>query len=221
MNYKQIADTYFHPIADKTGYRSINHPWSIEYIIRHLLIVRTSLLKEMSRLGIDIPKENYQTFCLKMIEAEKIDCPCAPPKGCIWMRSEKKLPRYIKDLLVTNISGDYIYSYESWESLQRSESSRIPAIRNSRLYTIKNGYLILPLDVLTEVISISGLFEDPYEAESSSCNATTQSICNPLLTNWATDQDTTNNILMRTWQTLPNLRNTGGIDLINNDSATS
>lgn len=221
MTYKEVVDTYFHPIADKTGYRSINHPWSVEYIITHLLIVRTSLLKEMIRLGVDIPKENYQTFCFKMVEADKIDCPCAPPKDCIWMRTENKAPRYIKDILVTNIAGDSIYSYESWESLQRSTESRIPAIRNSKIYTIKNGYIILPLDVLTKTISVSGLFENPYEAESASCNATIQSICNPFLADLASDSDTINNMLMRTWQTLPNLRNTGGIDLINNDIATS
>lgn len=174
----------------------------------------------MMRLGSEIPKENYQTFCLKMEEADKIDCPCTPPKDCIWMRSENKLPRYIKDMLVTNISGDYIYSFESWESLQRSTESRVPSIRNSRIYTIKNGYLILPLDVLTKTISISALFEDPYEAHSASCNATTMSICNPFLADFSTDQDTINNIMTRMWQIIPTVRNGAAIDLLNNDNAT-
>lgn len=221
MTYKEVADTYLHPIADKTGYRSINYPWSIEYIVTHLLIARASILKEKIKAGVDIPIENYQTLCFKMMEADKIDCPCAPPKNCIWMRTENKIPRYIKDILVTNISGDTIYSHESWESLQRSTESRIPAIRNSKIYTIKNSYLILPLDVLTKTVSISALWENPYEAESSSCNATTQSICNPLSANLASDSDTINNMLMRTWQILPNLRSTAGVDIINNDTSTS
>lgn len=222
MNYKEAADTYLHPIADKTGFRSINFPWSVQYILKYMLIVRTAILKEMQRMGKEIPKENYQTFCFKMEEAEKVDCPCASPNNCIWMKSVNKLPLAIGGPLVTNIAGDVVYSYESWESLKNSTKSRIPAIKNSnKVYTIKNGHIILPLDVNTKVISVSGLFEDPYEAQSASCNADANSKCNPLSAEFTADSDLMNNILMRTWQTLPNIRNGAAIDIINNDTPTS
>lgn len=221
MTYKEVIDTYLHPLADKSGFRSVNYPWSDEFLIKYLLIARTTVLKEKIDLGIEIPKENYQTFCLELQEASKADCPCAAPKNCVWMKSINKVPRYIKDILVTNINGDYIYSYESWQSLERSYKSRVPSVRESKLYTIKNGHIILPMEIFIKNITVTGLFEDPYLALISSCNSTPATQCNPLSAGWATDLDTTNVVLTRVSQILPNLRNTGGIDILNNDNSTN
>ncbi len=219
MLYKEVIDLYKHPVADRTGFDSSSRTWSDQYILKYLLITRASLIMEYKRLGLFIPQENYMNLCLSLEDADPVDCPCAPPSNCVWKKTVQKLPRGILDPIVTNISGTVPYIFTNFDKLKSVRESRVPAVKGTKIYTIKNGYLYLPEDINLKAISIQNVFEDNYEALKASCNITIDILCNPLKTEFSTDFIMVDNILKRVWSILPQIRGAAPIDQVNNENS--
>jgi len=219
MLYKEVIDLYKHPVTDMTGFESSSKTWSDQYILTYLLLTRASLIMEYKRVGFAVPQENYLNLCLSLEDADPIDCPCAPPSNCVWKKTVHKLPRGILDPIVTNLSGSDPYVFTNFDKLRSVRESRVPAVKNTKIYTIKNGYLLIPEDINLKVISIQNVFEDNYEALKVSCNITKDILCNPLNTDFSTDFLLVDNILKKVWGILPQLRGVAPIDQVNNENS--
>lgn len=219
MTYKEIIDLYKHPVADRTGFDSSSKTWSDQYILKYILLVRSTIIQEYKRVGMFIAPENYLTLCIELEDADPVECPCAPPSNCVWKRSVKKIPRGILDPIVTDISGAVPYNFTNFDKLKSVTKSRVPAVRDTKIYTIKNEHLIVPIDVNLKAISLHNVFEDNYEAINLSCNSTTESKCKPLSTEFSTDASLIENIIKRVWGILPQLRGMAPIDQINNENS--
>lgn len=219
MTYKEIIDLYKHPIADRTGFDSSSKTWSDQYILKYILLVRSTIIQEYKRVGMFIAPENYLTLCIELEDADPVECPCAPPSNCVWKRSVKKIPRGILDPIVTDISGAVPYNFTNFDKLKSVTKSRVPAVRDTKIYTIKNEHLIVPIDVNLKAISLHNVFEDNYEALKASCNITKEILCNPLKTDFTTDYLIVESILKKAWTILPQIRAGAPIDMVNNENS--
>lgn len=216
MKNREVLQMYKHPVIDVTGFESSNNNWSDQYIIKYLLLNKNTLVKELKAAGLDIDRSEAMSLCIKLEDASKVDCPCVPPKDCVWKKSINKLPSLTSEITVTNLTGDVVYSYVNFDKVREVVNSRVPSVRDSKVYTIKNGYLILPTDFLIEAVQITAIFADNYEAIVSSCNVTSEIKCNPLDVLFSPDYDLVSKVVARAWQMLPQVRNMAPADVLNN-----
>ena len=222
MTYKEVIELYKHAYADQTGEESVDFPWSDQAILNYLLILKNAHLTDLIKSGQDIDSLSYISVCMDLEEADVRDCPCAPPSGCIWVKTRNKAPRFIDKIRVTNIGGNSEYNFVEWDKVKTKTTSRINSIKSSSdYYTTKNGFIYLPLDIFKKTINITGISEDNYLTLVASCNITPEQLCNPLDTDFGVSSKDLDMILQKAWRLIPSVRGMAAIDLMNNDSAVS
>ncbi len=222
MTNIEVVDLFKHSFADRTGKEPSTFAWSNQAILAYLLNIKAFFIKDMVKKGIELTSQNYLTLCIELEDADVNDCPCAPPSGCIWKRSIKKLPKSLTSNRITTLTGGEEYSFTEWDKAKNKRNSRVPSIRkNDFFYTIKNSHLYLPLDLDTKVINSTAIYENNYEAILASCQVTPNIICNPFNVEFGGDYDEIQAILERAWRILPSVRGLAAIDVINNDQLDS
>lgn len=141
------------------------------HIYNKLLSVRSVLLYNKLNKKQKVSQWNYQTIpCVEMITVPIVDCPCIPPLGCYILRSKYQLPKpiikYNKHLIksVTSLDGNIVYSEIDWEDKKYKSDNKYTA--NKPDYFIRNKFLYITTTKYPEVITITGLFQDPSEVDS-------------------------------------------------------
>lgn len=211
--YRQIVHSWRHWPGDKSGFVSDDFSMSDEAILCHLLDTRAEVLRNLQTLGIGLGTQNIQTIpCIELEKTDKSECPCAPPTGCIWLKSKKPIPRYIKLSSVSDIIGAENISFIEWNKVKYKFKSRAKGNKNKKYYTIRDigegSYLYILNDSFLKMVSLSAVFEDPKCArEFGGCGVDSVEIeCNPWDTPFILDAGLRNQVLKSAWQTLPAVR---------------
>lgn len=153
------------------GVQSDDSRLSDRHIYNKMVTVRSKLISQQHNKKQKINQWNYQVLnCVELIKAEPHECPCIPPMGCEILRTKHKIPKPLTGLnshliqSVTNVNGDVIFSEISWESKKYKSSNKYTADKPD--YYVRNGYIYITHKTGIKLISITGLFDDPLEAEN-------------------------------------------------------
>lgn len=154
------------------GVHSDDTRLSSRHIYSKVLSTRARLITQKINKRQFISQWNYQTLdCVELIKAEPYECPCLPSVGCIILRTKEPLPKPLTGLIgghmlqsVTSLEGSVIFSETTWEDKKYKKGNKYTADKPD--YFIRNNYLYLTTKKGPKSISITGLFEDPIEAEN-------------------------------------------------------
>lgn len=149
------------------------------HIYNKLLTVRSKLISQEYKKKQRISSFNFQTLpCVELIKVPAHDCPCIPPVGCTIVRSKHKLPRPLSGL-----NGHIITSVSSIDRNIKIDEVALNAVKHLKgnkytskraNYFIYQDYLYLTIPTKIQIVSVTGLFEDPIEANNfpSYCDET-------------------------------------------------
>lgn len=157
-------------IGDPTGKLSDDNGWSSHMVLDRLYDTRADVIRQKMQIRESVNPQNIQVHpCIKLVRADKHDCPCAPPTGCVWMRTEVAVPSFISMLSVTSIDGSIKYDYVQWSRAAYVLNSFMPQERKKAYYTQKmhkDGiYFYLINDEHKRYITPVGIFSDPRQVQ--------------------------------------------------------
>lgn len=157
---QRVQNLYSKGVPSKDSRLSKRHIYS------KLLTVRSRLLSQKVNKKQRLSQWSYQTLpCIKLIKAPLYECPCIPTGNCYILRTEERIPTIVtslnKDIIqsVTTIDGSVIFDSTSFEIEKYSKGNKYTSTKSQ--YYIKGGYLYITHIKLLEVITITGVFEDP------------------------------------------------------------
>ena len=165
---------------------------SPRHIYSKIKTARSFLLKrelDRRKSAQSISEWNIQTIpCVSMVLVPPHECPCAPPVGCKILRSECPIPKPIQSNLtgpyltdVTSLDGSTIFTATTWSRKKYRNADKYTA--NKPDYFLRDEYLYITVNTDLEAISLSGIFEDPDEAENFIIECTCSEDCiNPEVT---------------------------------------
>ena len=114
---------------------------------------------------------NYMTIpCIKLVKAPLYDCPCIPPAGCSFYRSEYPLPEVLggisnaTDLTVMSLDNNLKFTFTTADRLKYLSFSKYK--ENINVYLIINKYLYVLSKNIGRIVAVTGLFEDFVEVEN-------------------------------------------------------
>ena len=125
--------------------------------------IRADLIEKKMKRGGELPESLIQHLeCIEMELHEQID-------GCKILRSVRELPNTIggnhANLITSVYSGEgtncVFFSRTNYFRQRTSKFNRFTG--KSRRYFMKQGHLYILNDTSTEIMSVSGVFEDPEE----------------------------------------------------------
>jgi hypothetical protein len=152
------------------GAQSDDSRLTSRHIYNKLVTVRSVLLSQQAKKKQRISQWNYQTIpCIELIKAPVHECPCLPPVGCEIYRSKFQLPEPLTDLnthliqSVSTITGEVTFSEIGWTEKKYKSSNKYTG--NKPDYFIRNKYLYITYRKGPTVISVTAIFENPWEAE--------------------------------------------------------
>lgn len=226
--HRHALESFKHVSLDKSGYHPDELPWSNKYLIYKMLEVRAGAMEVALDAGKGISEFSLQTLpCVEMVEMDRSECPCAPASGCYWLKSKEPLPRPVR---ITSVTGTVAnsenprFTFIKWDRFQYVPKSRNVSTRNGRFWTIRDtgsegAYLYLYGDRFLELVSVSGIWENPMHAEAfASCGEVDLGAkCNPLDVDFYTDASMRDRIVDITWQKLLPVRAAAGEDMKNDD----
>jgi hypothetical protein len=105
--------------------------------------------------------------CVQLIETTPYECECVPPLGCKVFRSKYKIPTAVQNRgtlafgPVRSIDG--LKEYAMLSNRQSAYSRYSKYASNLESIFIKNNYLYVIKGDGSEVVSITGVFQDPFE----------------------------------------------------------
>ncbi len=152
------------------GVQSDDSRLTARHIYNKMLTVRSKLLGQQAKKRQKISQWNFQTIsCVELIKAPIHECPCLPPMGCEIFRTKYILPEPLTDLnqhllqSVTTLNGNVIFSEITWNEKKYKSSNKYTGDKPD--YFIRNGYLYVTQKRGAKIISITGLFENPWDVE--------------------------------------------------------
>ena len=144
----------------------------------------------------------------------------------MWLKSTTVLPRIIDLQSVVSINGSINFNPVEWSKYKYKKNTRTKSNLNKKYYTTRDDgdgtYLYVLNDDFLKAISLTAIFDNPYEAVSyAKCGElNVNAICNPWMTDIKTDRDIFDSIVKASWQTLLQVRNNADAD-IHNDSQSN
>lgn len=228
-------------MEDRTGRPSSNtFAWPPKLIYYYLNMFRNVVsfednLKE-SMLGID----EGIILTLPCVELEEVDvtsdCPCAPAKGCTWLRTKHTLPKSLSGIphSVLTIDGSTNFDYVQWTQFEdKVVNSRLAAQRVQPYFTVKNIksdhrlylYTNSPQTESGDLISaaISLIPKNPLEVyEFPICGQSPKDSCSPLDQEFTIEEELQPLVFERTFNALMTLQQSStGADILNNSNNDS
>ena len=154
------------------GVQSDSSRLSFRHIYSVVLSIRATLLTQKINKKQQVSQWNYQSLhCVELIKALPYECPCLPAIGCTILRTKERLPSPITGLLygheiqsVTSLDGSITYSETTWEKKKYNSGNKFTKAKAD--FYIRDGYLYITSNTGPKAITITGLFEDPLEAEN-------------------------------------------------------
>lgn len=160
------------------GAPSDNSRLSYRHIYSKLSSIRSQLLQQLASKRKILSERNIEYLeCIQLEQAEPYDCPCAPPSGCVILKSKCKIPRpittkygdYIQG--VTSIDGSDVYSKTSWVAKAKKKGNKYTT--KTKDFFFKNDYLYITTpsagDLTTTVVTVSGIFTDSTDFNCDYC----------------------------------------------------
>lgn len=176
--------------------------------------------------------------CIELRKADQIECPCAPPSGCYFLKSLHPLPKMLDGLplSVTTLLPDCHncekeireFDYVRWYNMQYKINSRIEAQSRGLYYTIKDIDMDRHLYVYVnpryenlQAVAISAVFKDPLEVIAFPlCGEAESPVCNVLDQEFHIEQELQAQVFEQVFQALIQVRaGTPAGDILNNDNA--
>lgn len=166
------------------------------HIYSKLLTVRSKLISQEYKKKQRISSFNFQTLpCVELVKVPAHDCPCVPPAGCTVVRSKHKLPRPLSGLnghIITSVS-----SIDRKIKIDEVNINELKYLKGNKYttkranYFIHNDYLYLTIPTKIQVVSVTGLFEDPIEVKyyPSYCSRPNKDCIDYLNTDFPIDMD--------------------------------
>lgn len=150
------------------GVQSDDSRLTPRHIYNKLITTKNKLIVQKSKKRQRLNQWNYQTLdCIELIKAKKHECPCVPPDGCEIYRSKFKIPKILIGMdnhlisSVSTVNGFTTYNEIGWTELKYKSSSRYTSTKPD--YYIRNEYIYVIQRKGASVISITAIFEDPYD----------------------------------------------------------
>ena len=150
------------------------------HIYSKLLTSRAKLITQKLNKRQPISQWVYQTLdCVELVETLPYECPCLPPVGCKILKTKHPLPQPLMGMMnghslesVTSLEGSITFSETTWKNKKYTAGSKYTA--NKPDYYFRNNYLYVTTKGSPKVIAITGLFNDPIEADKypSICGST-------------------------------------------------
>lgn len=228
--HRHALEAFKHAALDQSGYTSDELTWSDKFLIRKLQEVRAGDIRMSLAAGSGVSEFSLQTLgCVELEEVDRSECPCVPASGCYWLKSKTPIPRPIRITSVTGVvaNGDNPrFTFIKWDRFGYVPTSRTRSVREGCFWTIRdvgegNPYLYLYGNRFLEVISVTGLWEDPMDVEAfPRCGEVNlKAKCYPLDVDFYTDSHTRDTIINKTWQILLPVRSSAGSDIQNDDTS--
>lgn len=162
---QRILSLAYQGVQHDTNRLTPRHIYNKMTTARVLLLTRKANKKQAMN-----PWNMQSISCIKLIEVDANQCPCLPPVGCSFLRSEHKIPKPLSSLFsplitgVTSVDGSISYTSSTWGRIKYDMANKFTA-GNPRWF-IQNQYLYISGKDLPEVVMIpGGLFADPLEVE--------------------------------------------------------
>lgn len=153
------------------GVQSDDSRLSSRHIYNKLVTVRTKLLSQKAAKKQKISQWSYQTLpCIELVPALYYESSYLPAIGCQILKSRYPFPKLITDLnehviqSVTSVDGEVIYSEINWSEKKYKKANKYTASKPD--FVIRNNYLFVTHKNGPKIITATGLFEDPIEAEN-------------------------------------------------------
>lgn len=166
------------------------------HIYNKLLTLRARLISQEYKKKQRISSFNFQTIpCVELIKVPTHDCPCIPPTGCTIVRSKHKLPKPLSGLnghIITNVTSiDRNIKIDEVTLAEAKYLSGNKYTSKRANYFIHNDYLYLTIPTKIQVVSVTGLFEDPIEVKQfrDSCDSNNNQCIDYLNTEFPIDLD--------------------------------
>jgi hypothetical protein len=205
------------PLEDKSLHpqRAISLPNMLVY--RFFMMVKNAVIFNQQetklKAGIRETIDQYFLDCVHMCEVDLNECPCLPPVGCTWMKSEKHLPEFLGDQLkqITLPDGTN-FDFINWGDLSMFSGSRKSFISSGNIYSIKDRagkkslYVLHGEGAKPKTLSVEGPFTNPLDlVKYETCDEKT--ICKFLDQEFFLDPKYQESVVQRCIQLLAGLLN--------------
>lgn len=231
---RDIIAAFSHDVEEKTGRPFIQFKWPNMLIYFHMTNARAELYYQTRRQN--QLEGNYEDYtevipCIELKEVDLVECPCAPPSGCTWMKSIIPLPRFVgsRPTNVTTLDGMDRYTFTEWSMFKIKTNNRILAANMGMRYTVKtlgNEQWIYTLikkekdgiPIKAQYAMLSGVPIDPMEiALYPVCGKKMRDPCNILDLNFIIEKRLTNALYTNTLARMIQINNSTNIGDTKND----
>lgn len=234
---RSTIDAFIHYLGDLTGRptQSIRFPKKLIYY--YLSIFRNSVLYEEVSRRKDVDLTLQQTIpCIELKAIDVVgDCPCAPEKGCEWLKSVELIPDLMNptpDTVIT-LDGAIKFEYQKWYDFSHTLCSRYKGVRNNPYYTFRNvgGKFHLYIYANSELtktaklkrVAMTGIFKDPLDVIEFPVCGKSPSKCNVLDQDFLIPLELESTVFLKTYAALMSLNRLllPKGDVLNNDNNDS
>lgn len=234
---RSTIDAFIHYLGDLSGRptQSIRFPKKLIYY--YLSIFRNSVLYEETKKRKDVDLTLQQTIpCIELKEIDVVgDCPCAPEKGCMWLKSVEPIPDLMnmKPDTVITLDGLIKFEYVEWFRFSHVLCSRYEGIRKNPYYTFRNVkgrfhlyiYANSELTKTTQLerIALTGIFKDPLDVINFPVCGIKPFICDVLDKDFLIPLELESIVFLKTYSALMSLNRLTlqHGDVLNNDNNDS
>ena len=152
----------------QTGVASDDNRMSDRLIYSVVTSIKALLLRQEVSKNRTLSDRNIDYLeCVPLAQAEAHDCPCAPPSGCMILKSTCSLPRpintrYGEYIQVTSIDGSTVFSKTTWIAKSKKKGNKYTS--KTQDFFFKDDYLYItvpePTGIGLKTITVSGVFEN-------------------------------------------------------------
>ena len=156
-------------ILASRGIISDHSDWSERLILFYATKARSAILKaKLDDKRSKVSHFNKQTLsCVPLKTLDINECPCAPPSGCTFVRSEFPIPMPISRYLeIDTILGNRDIDYVEWGDFRNKLRSRMALDREGPYWTIRNlgdGHYLYLYNFSQKFATVTSIFEDTIE----------------------------------------------------------
>lgn len=225
---RKMVDTFLINV-DFSGHISDDRMYSKKALAQSIIETRAEVVRAALNMGQSV-SEHYQQLidCIEICEADVQECPCAPARGCTWLKTTHPIPEALQIISVIDTTAHEQFSRKKWTDFKRIKNSRIKSAINKKYYAIKesgDGQFHLYLYAketdkkFLRAISVEGIYSDPLKASAfPSCNKSNlKAICSPLDQPIFICEELRPKVMNTLYSTLPALKAQATQDELNND----
>ena len=152
----------------QTGVSSDDNRMSDRLIYSVISTAKAMVLRQEVSKNRKLSERNYDFLeCVPLSKAEAHDCPCAPPSGCLILKSDCTLPRPLHTkngeyITVSSIDGSKSFPKTTWLAKSKKKGNKYTSKTQDSFFKDDYLYITAPTnDAITlKTITVMGIFED-------------------------------------------------------------